>query len=80
MPSFTFCKAVQWARLDSLMGHFWTPGLMSDTPASEGEQAEFSFWLQSLNVKPVNIVLSLKLASRNQSHLPPVLSLGMHYT
>lgn len=32
MPSFTFSKATQWARLKTLEGYFWPPGLMFDMP------------------------------------------------
>lgn len=30
MPSFTFFKAVQWVRLESLPGRVWPPGLIFD--------------------------------------------------
>lgn len=32
---YTFSKAAQWIRLQSLEGYFWPRGLMFDTPASK---------------------------------------------
>lgn len=51
-------KAVQQARLGSLLGRFWSPGLMFDTPAL---CVANPFCLLSLfHTTPIKIVVALK--------------------
>lgn len=44
MPHLTFSKAVLWARLESLLGRFWPPGFMFDTPGLRGSTANMLYW------------------------------------
>lgn len=39
MPPFTFSKAIPCSSLESLLGRFWIPGRMFDTPAVGGRHS-----------------------------------------
>lgn len=45
LSCFAFYKAIQWARLDSLPGWFWPPGLKFDIPDFEDKISVFIPWI-----------------------------------
>lgn len=45
LSCFAFYKAIQWARLDSLPGWFWPPGLKFDIPYFEDKISVFIPWI-----------------------------------